>query len=685
MYGIFLSEFMNSDSFLNIMAYFYRCDISCDKYLLFNISQTFNTMNEKSRNFFKRALGVGVSILASVVLLQSCEQDLSLPDPDMGIKAIGFITTIDNGDETRVVTDASMNVAFEMRDEIGVFAVVRNGDGQAYPSSVAADNLMHNVKYIRQVDGSWLTEGSARFYIPQGATVDFYAYYPWVADADPASIGYNAAVKGADLMTARALGISEEGSSNVLLPFEHKLALVQIGVDGEDVLSTMSVEMRGVIHRGTLDLSTADSDDEFTPDEEKTNILIPNEAGFFCAYVPAQTIAAETGLFKLNAGGDDMIYTAKAEANLTAGGIKRYRITPTATIADPLALPNTYLIYPGSRFVFPVAKAFAAWESNALLHGAGNGEGNLTAELVWQDVDGIVSSVSLSGEGRDATITIETTLAAEGNALVALKVDGDVFWSWHIWITRYSPNEPANQMATNNGPQILMDRNLGATSSVYGEDGVIGYLYQWGRKDPIPSLGAWTELDRGESYDIVRDMWDIDGNPVVLAKQPASADETANLVSSIQNPFAFITTDTAPNDWFSPAFNRGNDRWIGRGNSKTIFDPCPKGWRVPVSGEGSSSPWLDMGTPPLWACGPIWPDGTYYAAEGRRSSGTGDLINHGHAIYYWSATPFIDPDNYVGQNGWAFGLELNTIDYLARAFFKASRGSAMSLRCAREQ
>ena len=30
---------------------------------------------------------------------------------------------------------------------------------------------------------------------------------------------------------------------------------------------------------------------------------------------------------------------------------------------------------------------------------------------------------------------------------------------------------------------------------------------------------------------------------------------------------------------------------------KTLFDPCPSGWRVPLSGEGKRSPWVDFALP----------------------------------------------------------------------------------------
>ncbi|MDR1671724.1 MAG: fimbrillin family protein [Alistipes sp.] len=628
----------------------------------------------------KKRLLDSCKILIPLGLLQACAGGVEIPQPDHAGAAITLNVSIE---QTRVVTDASLDAKFEMRDQIGVFAAVRTGAAQAYPASDAAENLMHNVKYVRQPDGSWESDPYTRFNIPQGATVDFYAYYPWVEGADPAAISYNAAVSSADLMTARAVGVTESGSGNVTLVFGHKLALVQIEVDGQDVLSTMDVQMRGVVHRGVLDLTATDPAAEFTADTEATTIIVPNQAGFFCGYLPAQTIAAGVDLLNLNDGGDDMVYTTQAEAKLVAGGIKRYRIAPGAALVDPLTLPNSYLIYPGSRIVIPVAKAFAVWESAALLKDAGQDlGGEPTARLVWQDAEGLVKSVAIAGTGADATITVETDAAkGEGNALVALETGGKIVWSWHVWVTRFQPNQTHNQITR--GTQTMMDRNLGAVSSVYGDNGVIGLQFQWGRKDPIPSLGEWQNLNAGSTQDAMRPLWDASGTPVTLAKRAATADAAENLIASIQNPLTFITNGSGSADWYTTKVSQGNDRWIGKGNSKTIYDPCPKGWRVPVSGEGSASPWLNMGTPPLWSHGPVWYDGTYLPAEGARTAGTASLRDHDFSVYYWSATPFVDPDNYVGQNGYAYCLEVSGLTFNVASHTKYARGNAMSMRCAR--
>lgn len=49
----------------------------------------------------------------------------------------------------------------------------------------------------------------------------------------------------------------------------------------------------------------------------------------------------------------------------------------------------------------------------------------------------------------------------------------------------------------------------------------------------------------------------------------------------------FYFSSVAPNhDWTVP---RNDALW--QDDSKTLFDPCPSGWRMPKSGAGSLSPW----------------------------------------------------------------------------------------------
>ncbi|MBR5103698.1 MAG: hypothetical protein IKV05_03335 [Bacteroidales bacterium] len=187
-----------------------------------------------------------------------------------------------------------------------------------------------------------------------------------------------------------------------------------------------------------------------------------------------------------------------------------------------------------------------------------------SVEVLWESfgtaqapaTGDLIASVSYSG-GRIGFTTSETF--REGNAVIAAKdASGNILWSWHIWMT----DKPASQVYYN-GAGTMMDRNLGATSATPGDVGALGLLYQWGRKDPFLGSSSISE-------------------PVVAASTITWPDAVQSDVASgtidyaIANPTTFITSS---NDWQAEP---DNNRWMA---AKTMFDPCPVGWRVPDGGE----------------------------------------------------------------------------------------------------
>ena len=164
--------------------------------------------------------------------------------------------------------------------------------------------------------------------------------------------------------------------------------------------------------------------------------------------------------------------------------------------------------------------------------------------------------------------TIAFSTGAEflkGNAAIAAKdAEGTILWSWHIWMT----DKPKDQ-AYNNGAGTMMDRNLGATSATPGSVGALGLLYQWGRKDPFPGASSISENIAAKAT-LVR--W-----PQELISEGVSIDYT------VQNPTKIIFTFHGVYDWLlTEDGSMDNTRWQAE---KTIYDPCPAGYRVPDGGE----------------------------------------------------------------------------------------------------
>ena len=253
-----------------------------------------------------------------------------------------------------------------------------------------------------------------------------------------------------------------------------------------------------------------------------------------------------------------------------------------------------------------------------------------------------------------------------GNALIAAKnQSGKILWSWHIWVcSDFANGVVSHTLSGKNKP--MMDRNIGALSSAPGAASN-GFFYQWGRKDPFP--GAYKASDDS-------------GAPfaTTLGAMPttASSSETTEEWSA-QNPTVFVTST---DHYWLPS---GNDNlW---GSVKTIYDPCPPGWRVPgcVSWEGDAA-WADV--PYERTSSPY--NGVFFSLSGSNdrawypSNGylhkTGVIKLTGQYARYWSCdvNGSFSFAMTISQN--AFGTEL----YLKPYDYGAPRVEGHSVRCIAE-
>lgn len=215
---------------------------------------------------------------------------------------------------------------------------------------------------------------------------------------------------------------------------------------------------------------------------------------------------------------------------------------------------------------------------------------------------------------------------AEGSMETVWQIsNANVLWSWNLVVTDYDPDDTANQIT--HGGYTIMDRNLGAV--VHWENTTrtpmamlesidlawtTGNCYQWGRKDPFPGTpdymsndatymsNLWfspaftpvNALDRGlfippKDYIASRtadhQIFGVKTETVCLDIR--SSDYTSAQIFGLQsaNPHLWIYRNNngdATNKMFSDA--EGLAAWgnpsqdvVGQ---KTIYDPCPPGWKV---------------------------------------------------------------------------------------------------------
>ena len=245
---------------------------------------------------------------------------------------------------------------------------------------------------------------------------------------------------------------------------------------------------------------------------------------------------------------------------------------------------------------------------------------------------------------KDGYIAFQTAETfKEGNAVLAAKdEDGNILWSWHIWLT----DQPQGQVYYNNAG-VMMDRNLGATSATPGDVGALGLLYQWGRKDPF--LGS-------SSSTIAKSI-------ITWPDEVSSNSSTGTIAYATANPTTFITYNDVNYDWYyTGSSSTDNTRWITSESSKSIYDPCPAGWRVPDGGYNGvwskalgSSSYFDYSydstnegtnfSGKFGSASTIW-----YPASGYRYGNDGSLFGVGYVGSYWSASPYVSSAYFLHFN-----------------------------------
>ena len=137
-----------------------------------------------------------------------------------------------------------------------------------------------------------------------------------------------------------------------------------------------------------------------------------------------------------------------------------------------------------------------------------------------------------------------------------------------------------------------MDRNLGALTADCTQPAARGLYYQWGRKDPFPYPATCQDIVKrtdavyadGFAYAVSnpRDSWE---NPYdVMTVEWSIAHPTTFMNNALFQDWeeraavADWLYGNHPNLWGNITTSSGN---ISKVSNKSIYDPCPVGWKVP--------------------------------------------------------------------------------------------------------
>lgn len=237
-----------------------------------------------------------------------------------------------------------------------------------------------------------------------------------------------------------------------------------------------------------------------------------------------------------NAGGDS---GNEGDGGSGEGGSEDDEDTKIYTDLSAAGTANCYLIQGAGDYKF-----------KSVIGNTDATVGNVkTVEVLWEsfgtdempNLGDLIASVSY----KNGCILFSTPENfRDGNAVIAAKNSkGTILWSWHIWCAE----EGWQEQVYYNDAGTMMDRNLGATAADPTTVGSFGLMYQWGRKDPF--MGA--------------------------------VQSTGSMAQSTGNWSTGYADDFSWRDSYPMSFDKSKMYENIWDSEKTIWDPCPYGWRVP--------------------------------------------------------------------------------------------------------
>ena len=392
------------------------------------------------------------------------------------------------------------------------------------------------------------------------------------------------------------------------------------------------------------------------------------------------------------------------------------------------------------------------------------------AKVIWKET-GITGTIVCTISGNELSVS---GVEGYGNALVGIYESEEAMntdkplWSYHIWKPEIDPTSNENVLTynyTHSGTYQVMPIALGATQKTTATaDGttasnpeVIGLYYQWGRKDP---MGRPSKFGAGNEDFVAA----VDANGAEFKFGDASHEKQLQSILGLASDVTTVETMKlddkedgvdVPVDYYMIDYAKDNPtvfimdgkninnagwNWTGKNNlhlwgnpqgnkfprkedlRRSIFDPCPAGWRVaprdlwiafsksgaytrvePKADDNTS--WaenllnianIDEGTHETTLTtqigyffyyerdpetnGKKWREGLYdfYPASGIRNLTNGNLKDVGAESNFWSGSPGSNTQNTYGGSLYFSATILNPLN-------SRDRGYGMLVRCVKAE
>ena len=559
--------------------------------------------------------------------------------PDIATSSEMSFNVLAPGAVTKVTGDV-----FEAMDEIGLYVTDYVDDATPMPLQISG-NRANNL--VVSFDGAvWTPEKT--IYWGAGKS-DVYAYYPYMTISDVESQYFEVAAdqtgggyEASDLLWTKTAGVKQTDGA-VTLQMNHLMSKLTVKiVAGADYVGSLpddaSILLHSTVAGARVDFTKGSVSKD--PYSGMKSIKMKKlglrsfdgyDAVVYEAIVAPQMLATSIPLLEINS--KSVSYLLEDSFNFRPGVAYTYTATlNTSTTAIKVEIGceledwnsaggsgsddgeggedsgddeedgKTYadLSAAGTANCYLV-QGVGDYKFRSVIGNTDATVGNVkSVEVLWEsfgtDEMPNVGDLIASADYKDGYIRFSTPENfRDGNAVIAAKNSkGTILWSWHIWCAE----EGWKEQVYYNDAGTMMDRNLGATSATPGDVGALGLLYQWGRKDPF--LGSSSTSENEPKDAASTGVW----NTATIGAQ----------YSAEANPMTYYSEIYLP-----------TDSWSTSSVPKTVYDPCPYGWRVPEidawQKEIEASATMDYAD--------------FYPKAGER---IGRLVDVGRYGYCWSAT-----------------------------------------------
>lgn len=608
-------------------------------------------------------------------------------------------------------TDAVGKTSFTENDALSISA--------AYSTTSTSDasTLTPNFMYHQQVthDGSSWTYSPTRYWPTEGKLF-FYAHYPYASDnisiSDATATGAptltftQPTTADIDLLAAEtSADCSSRTSDKVPFNMKHVLAKVNFLFTNASS-STLSIKGASfsVPASGTFSHTYSNSLPVWT-NLSSTNTTVKKELSSATEISTGTTKQAIPGLtsFILPCTlssitltmGDGTTKTYTPSIAIEAG--KEYNLHFSAGSSDVEVFTddaNCYILNPPTSgektFEIPIKRIDTFWGNNGYENVEANTLGTTKewkADILWSEYATEVAASDTAtltvanGTGNTSGFRVKVKAGISGNVVVAVRnAAGTILWSWHLWITDYDPNKKLAEGYT------VMDRNLGALTEAYDDNGGIGRLfYQFGRKDPFtykksqttPLGYATTDAVETTTSNGGTDMaYSIQHPTIFITKEKDTSYEKKEGWWTVGNKYNPSPADTLI--WQDPTIHYGD-------NKKSLFDPSPAGWKIPegyILSQNMKDPtWNSDNTMLKYTIGTdAYSSYVYFPAYGSISSSNGKYGNSTEGNY-WSSWPTKDEESERKKANYQKARFLNLTKALSEINTTNDRARAMTIRC----